>query len=135
MACKHGKPEEAEDFSQEAAIAFWEAEKSGAFFNLKYKFIDYLRDKFGDTRAKYMHNGVSLNCYKKENIDDYSNLLSVNDSEKENPKLKYYLYLKANPYELSIALMYLKGLEMKKIGRILNISESRISKILKNIRK
>lgn len=136
MACKKGFPEEADDFSQVVAIAFWEAKaKAGdgtIFFNLKYKWVDYIRSQKGDSRSKYMSDGISLNENFKQNIDDHVNIKAT-EGENENEKLKYWLYLKANPDQIFIVGSYLKGLNMRKIGVLLNMSDSRVCQILKGI--
>lgn len=126
-------PNEADDFAQEIAIKQWELSEGpheGFYVNLKWAWVDYLRSKYGDSRAKYRQTIDNINTVE---LDDYVVTKPIEVKPHINDKLKAHLYLKATPYQAMISASYLNGLSFAKIANILGVSASYISNIIRGI--
>lgn len=114
-----------EDFTQEVLIAAFNGRKA----TVKQLLVDYLRQEFGDNR------------YNKDRSLKFANLVSLEEymdtstiEYKEEEFLEIVDLLDGNDRTV-LMLLYKWGFSFKEVGEVLDVSESRVSQIHKEISK
>lgn len=133
-------PQEADDFAQEAAIAFVRGRKA----TIEQLFIDYLRARHGDARARGYCPGpgaknreISLD-ERKADTDGLSLLDTIAASGHDPRPEPYDWRSRANLSlrdEVICQLYFDDEIVLAEIGEMLGITESMVSQRLKRVKK
>jgi RNA polymerase sigma factor (sigma-70 family) len=146
VATKSGYPELAEDFSQELFIEFLQNPDRGA--TVDQLFIDYLRrihgrpgTPGGDARILARANTISIDSFsddgKREEIQlpAYDDPRSIDDGPGSNPDVGKFAKLFRGREAQIYQAYFVDEITEESIGKCFGISESRVSQILKPMKK
>jgi len=134
-ACKKKFPQYADDFSQEAAIAFYQNKND--FINMDFLWISFLRKQFGEGRSKkgkaksegrlnqlFIDNILEQRLISHDSIDEFLT----------KDELYKFTHLFEGKKEYIFIRYYIEDETEIQISKELGVTESRISQLIKDIR-
>ncbi len=131
-AKKSGYPDHQEDFAQWLMIKYLEGKSQHQ--RMRDSFTDYLRETLGDTRKEnfvYFRNFISL--------QDQDYRLGTSGAEEQmvygREIITLLLTVLKDQEREVFTLYYTQNLDQKAVGARLNITESRVSQILTEVKK
>lgn len=146
VAAKSGYPELAEDFSQELFVEFLQNPERGA--TVDQLFIDYLRringrpgTPGGDARILARANTISIEAIsddgkrKEIQLPSYDDSRDVDNDPGSNSAVGRFAYLFRGREAQIYQLYFVDEITEEDIGALLGVTNSRISQILKIIKK
>lgn len=143
VAAKRGYPELADDFAQELLLTF--VENPDRHSTVEQLFIDYLRGTYGDTRShlgtersRTEHTMLSLDTQANQSEREISlyDVLAAPQPDSESERTRRECSILFGGREAEIYDAYFVDEEVEKsIGERFGITESRVSQILKPMKK
>lgn len=129
-ACSNGLQSHAEDFASYCVMRLYEGRST---HRIRYMFVDYKRETFGDTRND-LGKIQNASSYMPIEIGDSEEDIYRVDPEEKKQNLPVFELLRElpikGPLRACFVLHAVHGLTMKEIALCFNVTESRISQIL-----
>jgi DNA-directed RNA polymerase specialized sigma24 family protein len=125
VACKRGHSELADDFAQEA-VAGW-LSGCGRHQTVEQRFIDYLRSQYGRAGLR----SSRLKFQERRKYVDLDEARNIAADPGDVGAARQFAYLFAGRQAFLYDAYFVQQLSEKEIGEMLNVSESRVSQMLK----